>query len=56
MGEGGQGAHDDAPLERDGHDTVHDEGDEDEVPGCVEAPGVHVDVQNSLKSTEGSER
>ena len=32
VGEGGHEAHHDTPVKRDGHDAVHDEDDEDEVP------------------------
>lgn len=36
VGEGGRQAHGDTPVEGDGHDAVHDEDDEDEVPAQQE--------------------
>ena len=32
VGDGGHEAHHDTPVKRDGHDAVHDEDDEDEIP------------------------
>ena len=49
MGQGGHGAHDETPLEGEGHDAVHDEGDVDEVPGGVKTTSLDTDVQDSLK-------
>ena len=49
VGEGRHGAHDETPLEGDGHDAVHDEGDVDEVPGSVETSSLDADVEDSLK-------
>ena len=49
MGDGGDGAHHDAPLERNRHDAVHDEGDQDEVPGRVEATDAQGHVEYGLE-------
>ena len=47
--QGGHGAHDETPLEGEGHDAVHDEGDVDEVPGSVKTPSLDTDVEDCLK-------
>ena len=49
MGDGRDGAHDQAPLEGHRHDAVHDEGDVDEVPGSVKTPSLDTDVEDCLK-------
>ena len=49
MGDGRDGAHHDAPLEGDRHDAVHDEGDQDEVPGGVEATDPQRHVEHGLE-------
>ena len=49
MGEGRDGAHDQAPLERHRHDAVHDEGDQDEVPGGVEGTDPQGHVEHGLE-------
>ena len=49
VGEGRDGAHDQAPLERHRHDAVHDEGDQDEVPGGVEGTDPQGHVEHGLE-------
>ena len=49
MGDGREGAHEEAPLEGDRHDAVHDEGDQDEVPGRVEPPRTQGHVEHGLE-------
>ena len=49
MGRGGDGAHDEAPLQGDRHDAVHDEGDQDEVPGRVVPTQPQAHVEHGLE-------
>ena len=49
MGDGREGAHEEAPLEGDRYDAVHDEGDQDEVPGRVEPPRTQGHVEHGLE-------
>ena len=53
VGHGGQEAHGQAPVEGHRHDTVHDEDDEDEVPGHPE--GVRHQCEGEVASLHGEQ-